>query len=487
MYQWYADAIVCFAYLSDLKPSDLKTGGGRKKDQQRAAKDGGSVTSGANGDDGLTFEQRVQKYSHCRWFTRGWTLQELIAPRRLGFYDTDWGFQGEKSEMALELTAITGIRRDVLENKLAPSSVSVAQRMSWASRRETTRAEDMAYCLLGLFDVNMPLLYGEGSKAFIRLQGEIIKEICDFSLFAWRHPERESGEEGTGDKAPAQRQKQRHWGILALSPKDFADSSGIETLGDLMYNNECVPTSKGLRFVAPVNCGLLDGKGEFEGTYLMNLRCEERDARLPVAICLRKHGRGIYSRVNPTKLPRVRDRVKTKEEVFYVTAAVSPARSVMLAASHRHAINLSRLGENLGIRLDKLEPADHWDRQQLQFLTEGNGYILYEATFSTLLDFPAKRARLRMQFYFQPDMNLSVTLGAVSENDGDDAYFRAVEAYSYEESVEGQPVHFVILEPPRRRGDRMLVAPSSETSKSPLTYRPRPRSKGEEWLSPRAL
>lgn len=66
--------------------------------------------------------------------------------------------------------------------------VSIANRMSWMAKRHTTRSEDMAYSMLGIFDVNMPLLYGEGKKAFVRLQEEIMKDSDDHSLFAWQPP-----------------------------------------------------------------------------------------------------------------------------------------------------------------------------------------------------------------------------------------------------------------------------------------------------------
>lgn len=92
-------------------------------------------------------------------------------------------------EAAEHISKITGIDKSVLvddsliDNKLGGNTV--ARRMSWASGRETTRIEDQAYCLMGIFGVNMPLLYGEGGAAFLRLQQEIIKSSSDHSIFAW--------------------------------------------------------------------------------------------------------------------------------------------------------------------------------------------------------------------------------------------------------------------------------------------------------------
>ena len=129
-------------------------------------------------------------FAKSRWFTRGWTLQELIAPREVEFFSKDWDSLGFRSNLFREILEITRISYDVLrENgRKALQRKSVAQKMSWASRRETTHSEDMAYCLLGLFEVNMALLYGEGTNAFIRLQNKILKRSNDQSIFAWTAP-----------------------------------------------------------------------------------------------------------------------------------------------------------------------------------------------------------------------------------------------------------------------------------------------------------
>ncbi|RYC58609.1 hypothetical protein CHU98_g7595 [Xylaria longipes] len=116
--------------------------------------------------------------SGSRWFTRGWTLQELIAPRALLFLARDWSVLGNKrnNPALIDVVAnITGVPVTVLLGKARPGNISVASRLQWASERQTTRAEDIAYCLLGIFDVNMPLLYGEGQRAFVRLQEAILK------------------------------------------------------------------------------------------------------------------------------------------------------------------------------------------------------------------------------------------------------------------------------------------------------------------------
>jgi hypothetical protein len=130
------------------------------------------------------------------------TLQELLAPHSLDFYDKDWKWCGNRERNHKDLAKATGILPEVLKFGFryehsgwahtgtqylpAPKKYSIAERMSWASKRETTRPEDLAYCLLGIFDVSMPPLYGEGSrKAFRRLQEEIMKTSTDLSILVW--------------------------------------------------------------------------------------------------------------------------------------------------------------------------------------------------------------------------------------------------------------------------------------------------------------
>ena len=165
MYMWYQRAGVCYAYLADVSATDAA--------------------------------DLPAAIARSRWFTRGWTLQELVAPPTLEFYDGAWTRLGTKASLADAVEAITSIPAGILSTAwqalcaggLAQQSLyllSVAQRLSWAADRQTTRPEDIAYCLMGLFDVHMPLLYGEGeAKAFSRLQAEIARRTNDQSLFAW--------------------------------------------------------------------------------------------------------------------------------------------------------------------------------------------------------------------------------------------------------------------------------------------------------------
>ncbi|KAF9738774.1 HET domain-containing protein [Paraphaeosphaeria minitans] len=173
----------------------------------------------------------------CRWFTRGWTLQELLAPSNVRFFDRRWNCFGTKRSICVVLSHITEIPEDALVGKAAEHRCSVAARMSWAAHRVTTRGEDIAYCLFGLFGVNLPLLYGEGAtQAFLRLQEAIIQKSNDLTIFAWQR-----------DQATSPERSGEPCSILAQSPSDFEGSGDI--ICSLFRNNpEFSVTNKGIRF-----------------------------------------------------------------------------------------------------------------------------------------------------------------------------------------------------------------------------------------------
>ncbi|TQS33953.1 hypothetical protein Golomagni_05686 [Golovinomyces magnicellulatus] len=124
-------------------------------------------------------------FAKCRWFTRGWTLQELLAPSNMTFFNASWQQIGDKHGLAPMISYNTGIDIKIVRDSRQILGQSAWQRMCWARSRETTRTEDMAYCLLGIFNINMPLIYGEGWKAFQRLQEEITRTQGDVSILLW--------------------------------------------------------------------------------------------------------------------------------------------------------------------------------------------------------------------------------------------------------------------------------------------------------------
>jgi hypothetical protein len=150
MFRWYRNAVKCYVYLSDVSTND--------HDQV---------------DPSLQSWQSA--FRRSRWFTRGWTLQELIAPPSVEFFCSNGKRLGDKKSLERQLHEITGIAVPALQGTTL-SAFSVNERMSWAENRGTKREEDKAYSLLGIFNIHMPLIYGEGTKnAFSRLQEELDK------------------------------------------------------------------------------------------------------------------------------------------------------------------------------------------------------------------------------------------------------------------------------------------------------------------------
>ena len=233
MYSWYEKAKTCYAYLADVP-----------------------ATSG--------IEKQKAAFANSRWFKRGWTLQELVAPsKEMVFLSSEWIEIGTKETLCEEIAAKTGISVSILTGTPFRTA-SIAKRMSWASGRETTRPEDIAYCLMGLFDINMPMLYGEGEKAFIRLQEEIIKNSDDQSLFAWTNPTKDA-------KLPC--------GLLASSPSRFANSGDVMPYSEWGSSAPFSTSNKGLRielhlsphegfYVAALNCPVPPKYDNFLGIFL---------------------------------------------------------------------------------------------------------------------------------------------------------------------------------------------------------------------------
>ncbi len=155
MYRYYFLAKVCFAYLADVSGDNARA-------------------------------DRKGEFRWSKWHERGWTLQELLAPRLVVFMSRDWSVLGTKFDLSSVLQDVTGIPGAVLKHEAGLADLSIATRMGFAAGRKTTRPEDRAYSLMGIFDVSMPTLYGEGGeRAFRRLQEEVMKHSPDTTLFAW--------------------------------------------------------------------------------------------------------------------------------------------------------------------------------------------------------------------------------------------------------------------------------------------------------------
>ncbi|KAF5365964.1 hypothetical protein D9758_006635 [Tetrapyrgos nigripes] len=260
MYQHYEDSEVCYVYLCDV-----------------------SSTPGPHPRD------PVSTFRNSRWFKRGWTLQELIAPSFVVFLDVEWNKIGTRWELQDVVSAITSIpvraftHGDVEE-------YSVAQKMSWAAFRQTTRPEDLAYCLMGIFGVSMPPIYGEGAaKAFLRLQQEIIKISDDRSIFAWIASE--------GESAPR--------GLLARCPFEFRASGEVRKseTGHIGDESSYSFGNNGLRIALP-----LESPASEDSTFLASLLCRsdrKPDVNQYFSVYLQKVAGQGYVRCRPEDLELV--------------------------------------------------------------------------------------------------------------------------------------------------------------------------------------
>ncbi|KAH7926852.1 HET-domain-containing protein [Leucogyrophana mollusca] len=256
MYLWYKDSSVCYAYLEDVRSSEAVVHSSLRR---------------------------------SKWFKRGWTLQELIAPKTVVFFAGDWGEIGTKASLIDIIADITHVDTRVLLGTLPLTEVSVARKMSWASRRRTTRVEDRAYSLMGIFEVHMPLIYGEGENAFIRLQTEIMRTSNDQSLFAWGLLSADVHDFRTA--------------LFADSPRDFMFSDTINIISptnfirlfpsissDTNYKSRFALTNSGVQISLPIK----PTEGSCDESHLAILRCSRNSH--PIGIRLRRSGDGSFER-----------------------------------------------------------------------------------------------------------------------------------------------------------------------------------------------
>ncbi|EMR69889.1 putative het domain-containing protein [Eutypa lata UCREL1] len=220
-------------------------------------------------------------FRRSRWFTRGWTVPEMLAPFFVRFYDASWKYVGSKAELSNVVEEVTGIDAPAVRDPNEVGRRSVACRMSWVAARETSREEDLAYCLFGLFDLKTPVEYGEGRRnAFLRLQNEILRRssIRDQSLFAWGY--------GLPLAGP---HDDRKVGMLAETPAAFRHCGEVEPVGGSSEPAFEV-TATGLQFQLPMQID------EATGTALLNLECRVGDYYLVLPLDRSPNGRGEFER-----------------------------------------------------------------------------------------------------------------------------------------------------------------------------------------------
>lgn len=261
MYQWYKSSAVCYTYLEDVP---------------------GNCPPLCDADEYTSPRQLefICYFESSRWFTRGWTLQELIAPERLYFFGRSWNCIGSRASLMHRVSGITNIQTDVLSHERPLSDLSVARRLSWAATRETTRKEDEAYSLLGILDVSMPLLYGSGERAFLRLQEEIIKQSTDQSLFAWDSP--------AGFIAPREL-------LLAPSPQCFRNCGSLRRRRYASNESAFTITNKGLEITLPVVQRRLHEDPQQPYVTLGILDCKHEGSNDVLALVMNQHPININS------------------------------------------------------------------------------------------------------------------------------------------------------------------------------------------------
>ncbi|KAI0891402.1 heterokaryon incompatibility protein-domain-containing protein [Annulohypoxylon nitens] len=354
MFNWYRDSTVCYAYLEDVPSKETK--------------------------EEIKDHSFPSNFRRSRWFTRGWTLQELLAPSVLIFYTSDWTSIGTRAELKTPIAEITHISLEFFRYGQL-NDFSIAQRMSWAAHRQTTRIEDQAYCLLGIFGVTMPLVYGEGKRAFVRLQEEIIKESYDQSIFAW-HPE--NFQQGVTEFLEL-----TDGGLLSPSPLYFANSGSIVRCENSIY--EHIPpytiTNKGIQITLPVienwvGSGLLfrnlqekrrDVSPIAESMppdVIAVLNCQSTDSQSEVVIFLKKkwNKQKCIRRIHfpeLVSLPRNEiERTAVKKQIFVQAHNASNNTPLWLSIKHERLVIIEFLNSPLSeFRLKGTRPEVRWQSQ----------------------------------------------------------------------------------------------------------------------------
>lgn len=347
MFRWYAHSRHCYVFLSDYHLPPNSEG-----PHLRASK----------------------------WFTRGWTLQELIAPPRLSFFDADWKFIGTKRDLAQDVTECTRIDLSILtatsveDIRIGLDECTVAKRMSWAARRQTKRPEDLAYCLLGVFDLSMPMLYGEGERAFTRLQEMIIQETNDMSIFAWQT----SSEMDPATQFSELREGGMGYrGILAKRPAEFYIGHLIIPSQFPTVVPEYAVTNKGLRI--DVKLRQIAPDVLFMPLNYHYPAWDPHNARR-VGICLRRQGDGIYARVNSRRLliePSGMSVSHSPQMQIYLSKHLKPGAVRALTAGHRLEFKVK-----YGLKLfgGEAEPSSQWDALNEIFVipSETSSFVGYQ-------------------------------------------------------------------------------------------------------------
>ncbi|PPJ54095.1 hypothetical protein CBER1_06330 [Cercospora berteroae] len=298
MFHWYSRSNVCYVFLTDVRKAELdleELATHANCRHLKARKRGVKLINNA--------------FTRCLWFSRGWTLQELLAPKYVYFYDQDWQLIGDKKSLQCWISQASGMDGDVLRGDYNLQQCSVAMRMSWAARRRTTRIEDRAYSLLGIFDVNMPMLYGEGSRAFMRLQEEIIKTNDDQTIFVWESDQSDHVGMLAPDLDAFQGKGEHHYHTFFPSQGFSLSNRGLFIKMPLIQWSLDI-------YIAVLCCGVIvNGNGKPQGIYLHRLGNSEQYGRVRFQ---GRHSVPVEGALPALKSVYVRQRALYQSEMHYL-------------------------------------------------------------------------------------------------------------------------------------------------------------------------
>ena len=171
MFKWYSPVKMCYVYLPDVSSVKNEFQEGERDEKTRK-----------------NTKWRIESLEHSDWFTRGWTLQELLAPTELYFFDRYWRLLGSKATLSAQIQRVTGIEARYINGDVSKACIAV--KMSWLAPKTNGRNREHGILHVKLFGINTFIRYGEGEAAFLRLGQELIRQRpTDESIFAWKSPE----------------------------------------------------------------------------------------------------------------------------------------------------------------------------------------------------------------------------------------------------------------------------------------------------------
>ncbi|WPA97543.1 uncharacterized protein RHO25_002153 [Cercospora beticola] len=366
-----------------------------------------------------------EAFRKCTWFTRAWTLQEMIAPRQVRFYSQSWRFICDLEDIVPDISGLTGVHESLWTEQRPLDTFSVAQKMSWASARTSTKIEDRTYSLLGLMGVNIPVVYGEGIKAFQRLQDEILRTGSDDSIFAFK------SSRGTYGVATYYTMF-----LLAQSPEEFRGCGNIVIRNEhvatgyragtreVTFHQRIVGRFDGLRWkhrheITRTLFGWYNVASDYKVKRFMILRCALED-KPEIVLAMRLQsldfprsdlyavdGSGSGLHVEPLRIS-AHDYDSCPYKTFSVLRDPMPDRSQEYVQSKRNVIILcdSKCTLNIGLKSTSIQGA--WNQGRLCFeLRADEHYSLPEFDAELELSMPGSESKIRAHVKFWPTDNVS--------------------------------------------------------------------------------